>query len=417
MANIPQLNAMTSVDLANLIPEKWDSTIIHNAYQEAFWGGKFTAPEGGRLPIVEKEDFTKEVGDKIHIQTLSNLRGAGTSGETLQAGREEKLSAGTFSVTIERWSHAVALTDKANEISLMKDIMLAGKKLAPWLAQKLSDDVFKALLLTATGATTLFADGVANEDALSSTNIMDLDEVAILRLALKRKGTMPLVVRRKNGEIENWYGVVMSGIDEHRLVTSADWKQAQREANVRSEDNPLFTSALGVFAGCLLYSYEGIVAAADTKGTPLRPEAVTKTELAANGTTLYVGSGADDNIDYTRNFKSSGKLISGTEVLSYDGKTNYTFTNVSHDNATPKAILAGSTVTQRNVASVLGFGAEILARAWGLHPTKIADSQSYNQLMGVGLKAVYGVAAIKDTYEQYPNYVILKTYARNPGSV
>ena len=37
MANIPQLNAMTSVDLVNLIPEKWDSTIIHNAYQEAFW--------------------------------------------------------------------------------------------------------------------------------------------------------------------------------------------------------------------------------------------------------------------------------------------------------------------------------------------------------------------------------------------
>lgn len=431
MANIPVMNAMTATDLAYLIPEKWDTRILHNAYQEDFWG-KFRGPEGGRQPIIEKEDFTKEPGDIIHIQTLSNLIGAGTTGETLLAGREEKFSDGQFNVTIENLYHAVALTDKANEQTLINDIVVAGKKLSPWLAQKLSDDVFKALLITATNATTLYAGVATSEATLLPTHTISLSEISLIKLALVRKGAMPLVVRRRNGQIERWYGIVMSGIDEYRLTTTGAWAQAQREANIRGEDNPIFTGALGVYDGCLLYSYAGLADESDTKGTPLRPEAVLKTAVdltSASPKIIVVGSGTDDKKDYTRNFKTSGKLrfISATtgaviERAKYTGKCNWAFQGVESEGfsgelASPSQIAAGSIITQDNVASVLGFGAEIAARAWGMHPKKIANSQSYGQLLGVGIKAVYGLAAIKNTHAKFPNFVILKTYSANPGLV
>ena len=430
------MNVMTATDLAALIPEKWDKKIFSDAVSQAYWDSKnLVGPEGAMKAIVEKEDFTKEPGDTLRLMVMSELKGAGTTGETLLQGREEKLSVGQFSVKVDWLKHAVGITEKASKAALIDAILVAGNKLAPWLATKLSDDIFKEVLVTALDKmTVLYADEVADRDTLVlgaagaySAHSLDLDDISMVKLALVRKGTLPLMVTRKSGAREPWYGLVISEIDGYRLASTDAWKQAQRDANYRGEDNPIFSGALGVYGGMILYPYSGI-ADSRRKGTPLRPEAVLAADIAAGGAaTIYVGSTTDTGIDYTRNFPDAsagwvGNPVDGTsaEILkvrfAYTGKTNNSFTGCTFD-VSFTAKTAGAIVTLENVSRNLGFGAEVVARGWGLKPTKATNSESYGDHLGVGIKCVYGVKAIENTDAKIPNAVILETYAHNPGKV
>ena len=437
------MNVMTAADLAALIPEKWDKKIFSDAVSQAYWDSKnLVGPEGAMKAIVEKEDFTKEPGDTLRLMVMSELRGAGTTGETLLQGREEKLSVGQFSVKVDWLKHAVGITEKASKAALIDAILVAGNKLAPWLATKLSDDVFKELLVTALDKmTVLYADEVADRDTLVlgsagafSAHSLDLDDISMVKLALVRKGTLPLMVTRKSGAREPWYGLIISEIDGYRLASTDAWKQAQRDANVRGEDNPIFSGALGVYGGMILYPYSGI-ADSRRKGTPLRPEAVlvTATTAGAVTQTIYVGSATDDGIDYTRNFPTppsgasvnvwTGNPVDGTAAeidkvrISYSSKTNNTLECTTAPAAGYLSASVGTVVTLENVSRNLGFGAEVVARGWGLKPTKATNSESYGDHLGVGIKCVYGVKAIEDTDAKIPNAVILETYAHNPGRV
>jgi len=439
------MNVMTAADLAALIPEKWSKKIFNDAISQAYWDSKnLVGPEGAMKAIVEKEDFTKEPTDKIHLMVMSELRGAGTTGETRLQGREEKWSVGQFDVAVNWLKHAIGITEKANKSALIDAIVVAGAKLAPWLATKLSDDIFKEVLVTALSKmNTLYADSVANRDTLVlgdangySTHSLDLDDISMVRLALTRKGALPLMIRKKNGVRQQWYGLVVSEIDGYRLTTTEAWQQAQRTANLAGEDeNPIFTGSIGVFAGMILYSYSGI-ADDKRKGTPLRPEAVLVEDTAAGAgvpKTIKVGSLSDDGIDYTRNFPTpagggsinvwTGNPADGTigEIekvrISYSSKTNNTLVCTVAPSINYVSAPAGTVVTLENVSRNLGFGAEVVARGWGLKPIKATNSESYGDDLGVGIKCVYGVKAIENTDSKIPNAVILETYAHNPGIV
>jgi N4-gp56 family major capsid protein len=56
----------------------------------------------------------------------------------------------------------------------------------------------------------------------------------------------------ENGE--EYFGLVLHPYTVMTLKESSAWQQAQRDANVRGEGNPLFTGAAGVWDGVIIYT-------------------------------------------------------------------------------------------------------------------------------------------------------------------
>jgi len=202
------------------------------------------------------------------------------------------------------------------------------------------------------------------------------------------------------------------------------WNEANRVAMLRGEDNPLFTGALGMYNGVLIYTHYGM---AGYQGTPIRPEASIYGSHNNSVGTITVGVSTAKN--YTRFFTSTGTIAivnasKEKEFVSYTGKTNNTFTGCTRgttynsdaaDGAS--AYVTGNLITQSNHVSMqVAFGAEIAAKSYGMYPTPIKQSEDYDFEKGVGVKMVYGQKAIEDAAGDKPNYLLVKSYAGNPNN-
>lgn len=407
--------------LVNAIPEKWEVKIRKDAARKAFWD-KFEGKEGSGMPVIVRNDFTKSAGDKVHIQILSQLGGDGVTAETTLAGSEERLSLGQFDLTVDWLRHAVAFTKKATKEANFNAIMAANELLSSWLARRKDSDMFAQLITTAS-PDTIFGGDATTEATLGTNDTFGTTEIDRIKVALMRKGAIPIRIIKKGKQELPVYGVVISEMDEYNLRADTVWNESNREAMLRGDDNPLFTGALGMYNGMLIYTHYGI---AGYQGTPLRPEASIYGAHTDSEATITVG--VDTAKNYTRFFTSIGTLaiidVDGQkEFVTYSGKTNNTFTGLSrgasYGGTTADGIadyVTGDLVTQSNHLSMqVAFGAEIVARSWGQYPQPIAQEEDYGFEKGVGIEAVYGQKAIEDSAGNKPNYLLVKSYGANPN--
>lgn len=422
------LNVSTATTLDNAIPEYWEVKIRKDAARKAFWS-KFEGGEGSSMPIVRKDDFQKKPGDTLHIQTLSQLGGDGVTGENTLAGNEEQLSLGQFDLTVDWLRHAVAFTEKATKQANFDAIMAANELLSSWMARRLDSDLFTRIITT-DSPDAMYCNDATTAATLGVNDTFGTTELDRIRLALIRKGAIPIRTIRKGSEEIPVYAVVISEVDEYNLSADTVWVQAQRDAKARGEDNPLFTAALGMYHSMIVYVHYGL---SGYQGTPLRPEAAIYGAHANDVTTITVG--ANTNKNYTKFFDSAGTIAivnsSGEkEFVTYTGKTNNTFTGctrgASYQAATESGgadadgasvYTGGELVTAYNHKSiVVGFGAEIAARGWGQHPVPIHQEEDYGFEKGIGIKAVFGQKAIEDSAGDKPNYLIMHSYSGNPSA-
>lgn len=186
-----------------------------------------------------------------------------------------------------------------------------------------------------------------------------------------------------------------------------------------------------MYNGVIIYVHKAKKSANNIQGSPLRPEARVYTTCAATG-----------NIDFdvSTTYKDLGDFFSDTGTIKIDNEemtytaitagsgTGSTFQFVTTagrgaNGTTAAAHTAGALITQRNVASAIGFGAEIAVRGWGMKPVPITNGQDYKFpdgswfINGLGVAAVFGQTVIKDSASVAPNYILMKTYADNPISV
>lgn len=408
-------------DLDYNIPEIWEKRLRLDASRKSFWG-PMKGGEGSEKPIIEKEDFVNQAGDVIHIQVMSELYGPGVTGETALRGAEDKLSTGQFDLSVDWLRKAVALTKKVKKQVNFEVMQEARVRIGNWLARELDKDVFTELL--ADSSDTLYGGNATSAATIGSDDTFTTAELDKIKLALDRKGAVPLSVERDGGQETYHYGTVISEVEEYNLRGDDRWLEAVKYAQLRGEKNPIFTGRPVEWNGLLVYTLRGVKAAGCIQGTPLRPETTVYGELAADTTTVTVGgaaaASAGQQKQYTQFFATSGTLTIGTEEITYTGKTYRTFTTCTRGaNGTTAAIHAtGALVTQRQVASIIGFGAEICAFGWGQHPQRIEDVDDYGFITGVGIETLYGVQAIKDSSASTtPNYLVMKCYSKNPGTI
>ena len=416
------LNLSTKTTLDYAIPEWWDVKVRDDAARKAFFGPRFEGPEGSRKPIIRRDDFTKQPGDTIHIQVLSSLGGDGVTGESTLEGNEEQLSLAQFDLSVDWLRHAVAFTKKATKEANFNAIMAAGRLLSDWFARETDASMFTELLDTAT-PDTLYSNDATSTATLGTNDTFGTTEIDRIKVALQRKGAIPLSVKTKGGIELPMYGIVISEIDEYNLKADSVWNEAQRDAGIRGENNNLFLGALGVWNGCIIYTHHGI---SGYQGTPLRPECSIYGSHTDSVNIITVG--ANTNRNYTKFFPSTGTLSivgsDGTrEFVTYTGKTNNTFTGCTRGDTYGSTSTSGAAYTGNELVTSynhrsrqLGFGAEIAARGWGKYFTPIKQMHDYNFEHGVGVECVYGQKAVENSDGNQPNYLVNESYAANPNT-
>jgi hypothetical protein len=384
-------------------------------------GKMVMSSEGQGMPIVAKQDFGKTAMDTLNFTTMAQLRSKGVTGTTSLRGKEEVLRIGTFTLTVDFARNAVAL-DKKVKLQVLPSVLGAVRGLLVQWMQKLIDDDMNSALITASNATTIYAGNATSEDGLGSNDTFGVDELAKIKQQLVKKGAKPIRMIRKNGRAFPVFGVLISAIDEYYLKDDQKWIDAQQNAWIRGEENPLFNGAYGYFDGMLVYTLPAI--GDDLPGSPLRPEGILESTITSTATTIEIGSSNPTETYepfYTEFFSTVGEE-SGTgyiqiddEVIAYTGKNRYQFTGCTRGQlaTTAAAHTAGAYVTQRSVSTAIGFGAEIAARGWGEKPIPIGQVDDYGMVSGIGIEAVFGQAVIQNQAGNYPNYVLLKSHAEN----
>lgn len=245
-------------DVASQVPAIWSTELFAQAENQTFWQA-FEGSEGSSAPIVRKDDLTVEAGDTIKVDIILALTGAGQTGDTtFLSGNEEALKYRQNSFTVSSLQHAVLWT-KLGKVLINHDMRSNAKnQLAKWLAGKLDDKVFNEL--TGNGSTTMptankwAAGSATTRDTIANTagaGQLDLDEIVDLKayaqVALKIE---PITM--ENGE--EYFIFVGHPYAYLPMRKSDDWMNAQKDAQQRSKDNPLFTGALGMWDGVIFYS-------------------------------------------------------------------------------------------------------------------------------------------------------------------
>ncbi len=416
--NMHTIANATTTGLDYAIPEFWNKRLYDDGMRKAFWGARFEGREGSSRPIITKDDFTKGPGDALHFQVMSELISSGVTGESGLQGNEDKLSMSQFSLTVDWIRNAVAFTEKLERRVNFSIVQVARQRLSNWMARYIDEGLF-AEILTATSVEKLYSGDAADEDALGDNDTFGTEEIDRIKLALQRKGAIPISTKMNNGEELDTYGIVISELDEYWLKGDPVWQQAQREAGIRGETNRIFTGALGIYNGMILYVHRSIKSGLNVQGSPLRPEARLFATLSAGDTDPAGGDNTKAN--YLKFFPAGGGTLKiDDEEMTYSGKANsYTFTVTSRgiNGTTDADHAAGALITLRNVSTQIGFGAEVAVRGWGMKPTPIAQTYDYGFENGVGVKAIFGQVAIKDTNSVPKNYLLIKSFAKNPGTI
>lgn len=418
--DVVEMNVNTSTDLDESIPEKWVAELRADADRQTFWGPNFEGEEGSGKPIVRKDDFTREPGDTIRVQTISPLSRAGVTGNTTLTGVEELLNLGQFTLTADWFRHAISFNRRATRRSAFDSFKISRPLLAKWAAKKIDDDAFKQLIVTETAQSIVFAGDAASAAAMGGANVFTPDEIDRAKLTLQSLGALPFGVIMDNGQERPMFGVVVSEVSEYQLKANSAWNQALREAEIRGQKNRLWTGALGMWNGVIVYTLPSVRASTYKWGSYIRPEARVSGAHTAAITTLTVGSTDTAQTNYTEYFPSTGNLLIGDEIIAYTGLTNGTFTGLTRGaQATVAAALTdgqlvalASNTVERERAIV--FGSEALVRTWAVLPTNRNEIQDFGFKFGIGIEMALGHKAVVDVRSSITNYLILNVAAPRP---
>jgi len=416
------VTGIAEIDAA--IPEFFAPGVVADGNRESFWGS-LSGKEGSFMPIIDKTGQLRANGDMITFNTIEQLMGTGVTGESVLKGNEEKLGIGSFTVTADYVRHAVAVSKKATKQANFEMVQQAGTLLKDWFSRKFDNDTDIAILDSG-NVDTIYANG---KTALADLNETDGDyfgptEINMIRMALIRQGAIPLRVTKTNGRTIPIFGICYGEMEEYYLNQNTSFVNTVKEAWERfkgsGQMHPLFEGAVGIYRNMVLYPRYSLLPI--PQGTALRPETTLSATLVTSASTVYVGVAGDSNTkaNYTLFFSSTGSLQIDDEIMTYTGKTVSTFTTVTRgaSGTTDAQHSAGALVTQRDVANVIGFGAQAVFRAMPENVTPIGDKDDYGAQIGLGVEAYYGhKVRIDKRRGKGASLVICKCISPNPGTI
>lgn len=212
-------------------------------------------------------ELEKTAGDVIKYDLLMQMKNDGVTGDNRMKGNEEALVYYQDQVTIDQLRNAHAFRRMSQQRTLHDMRMDAKSNLADWFADKLDSYMFRCLCgdttlthgQTATAPSTnrvIYAGDATSEATLGSNDQISLADLDYAKELAKT--TSPLI-RPCMVDGQEYYVVVLHpySVTDIRLdvANSAyiSWPDIQMYANKRGEKNPIFTGALGVYNGMILF--------------------------------------------------------------------------------------------------------------------------------------------------------------------
>ena len=275
-----------SVSIDALRPELWQKELFKDVMDNLYFN-KFMGEGTGNI-IQIKNDLKKSKGDTITVPLTTKLSGNGITGDSELEGHEEAISAYSDSIIIDQWRTAVRLTGKLDEQKNVYDMRMDAKnKLSIALQEMIERQVFlklagvnnitgvtdvdtsivSALALWSNtpaivpdadetagyGARYLCADYASGAASLAATDLLtpELISRAKIKAQLASPKIQPIKINGKNH-----YVLFIHPWQAFDLKNNATFAQAQREAQARGGDNPIFTGALGVWDGVVIHEHE-----------------------------------------------------------------------------------------------------------------------------------------------------------------
>lgn len=414
------LNVATKTTWDAVVPEYWERAIMYEADRQAILS-RLAGPDGSNAAVLEKEDLTRQKGDRITFSTLQRLLGKGVSGTTALEGSEETIAVGTYNVTVQLFRHATAADEIATTEALFDFPTAARRQLADWLQRFLDDDGIDQVLNVDT-IRTIYAGGKTSRGNLGPADLLLTTELRRLHLDGERRGVKPFQTTRKGQFSFPVFGALLSEIDYYQLASSDDFRQDVRLAAERGRNNPALDGNVDMYNSVVLYRISSVNPGDGMPGSFLRPEARLATALTASGTTVAAGpTTAVTNVDYWQYFPTSGTntILIDAEQMTYSsaaGDRNLTVTR-AQNGTTGVAHSAGAPITLNNVGKVLLFGRNFMLRAWAKRPERIRQERDYGMELGLGIKWIYENKGVANADGTLANAIVMEVYSPNPITV
>ena len=263
-----------SASNASLRPELWRKALFadirDNLYMSRFMG------ESEQSMIQELTDLKAAKGNNINFGLGIKLSGAGITGDTQLEGSEEAMTDYDEDLAIDQIRWAVRLTGAMDEKQNAYDMRTSAKnRLADWMSERIEQEIVDKICgkttstfsntPTAAAATrSVWAGGVSA--TASVTTAMKMDCKVIDKAVQTAKLAQPMVRPLKIGGKEH-YVLVLHPYDATNLRQDPVWAQAQRDANVRGEENPIFSGAFGMYNGVIVHEHEYVYRTNDGSGS------------------------------------------------------------------------------------------------------------------------------------------------------
>ena len=211
--------------------------------------------------IVEFMDLEQGQGYQHSFFQVRELSGSGITGDNTLEGQEEAPNVYDDAITLQQYRHAVRtygrLSDQypsQKESDVRKDI---AELLKRWKAAKIDQLIFDAFGTAITKA--IYGGDATTTATIESgdyftTNLISKCKAYAIKATPK---IMPLIVKGKS------YWIMVISPDQAFDLKTRDsaWAQAQREAQLRSPENPIFTGAEGIWDNVIIHVHERVAIA------------------------------------------------------------------------------------------------------------------------------------------------------------
>jgi len=242
-----------SAETVKLWNEKLFRDTVKASYFSRFMG------TGSDSIVQVKTDLESGKGDRVRFAIRMRLTGEGVvEGQTLE-GNEENLVSHTTNLTLKQWRHGVrddgAMTRQRAMYNVPEESRSALKDRS---TEKIDQECFDAYNDTA--ATKTFWASTASSDATLTTSMLFTPSLISKVKAWAKTGgdrsQTPLRPVRINGK--DHFVMLIHPDVAYDLKQDTTWNNAQQNANIRGNGNPIFDGALGMWDNVIVPEHENV---------------------------------------------------------------------------------------------------------------------------------------------------------------
>ena len=260
---------------------------------------------------------------------LVGYTGTAVTGDSALESNEQNLTSNEVVVTTSQRRFGVINAGNFDDSKVLYDFRTeALSQLKRQYAEDHDAQIFDKLTITSGAGAFLRADDSASVYAasdpkanLAAADLATPGDISKLKKMAMLGTTKSYKMKPIRVDGKDYYVLLLHPEAAYDLAQDSTWRNAQQYANIRGEDNPIFSGALGVYDGVIVHEHEGITTAADGGGASV-----------AYARNLFLGAGAachakvdemswvEKTFDYGNKLGIAAGQIYGVARSTFDSK-------------------------------------------------------------------------------------------------